>query len=341
MSRLAELVLGLSMETKTAAEMASLSPEAALHRIVDTEFALDEESAVIAVLCHALSRSEAPLSREIIRQAARWLWPRPAQLGIVTIELDRTDDGWRAVNLLERIVDEAPEHVSVAINGAIVLAPEKYAPMILRIARDPRPEIRERLYTILGRGQSLVPPGSLKWRDLTVGDMTELLRLGIRDAAAAVRARAIAVGYGYGAVNLVLEDIVEAVRDPELEVRRYALVALGLASDVATRSILLARLEHGDQAEAASAIWALARRNDGIASVLALIGDGRPWVLSEVLGAIKEVSVPLTDEELAALATWANVPDEMPAILNRHVDRTRRGAPERGPDETSWSVVRR
>lgn len=79
-------------------------------------------------------------------------------------------------------------------------------------------------------------------------------------------------------------------------------VALGIASDAASRALLLDALERGEQKEATSAIWALARRPDGIQRVLGLVGDARPWVMPEVIDAIAEVSAPVTDEQLAAVA---------------------------------------
>src|SRR5690606_22942984 len=104
-------------------------------------------------------------------------------------------------------------------------------------------------------------------------------------------------------------------------------------------AILIDRLEHGSQADIKSAIWALARRHDGVQRVLRLADDPRPWIEEELLGAIAEVSAPLTDEQLGDLAkkTRSRAFDR---LRERHLARTRRGAPEKGPDQRIQYVER-
>ena len=154
----------------------------------------------------------------------------------------------------------------------------------------------------------------------------------------AVRERALAAAFGRNVVAMVRDDVLRCLDDDVMDVRQYAIVALGTLDDPASRACIVAKLEHGSQPEVASAISALARRPDGLARVLALASDDRPWVRRHLLGALANVSAPMTDEQIAALSRVV-IHDDLPAIIDRHLERTRRGGPEHGPDG-NWFVVR-
>lgn len=303
----------------------SLPPAEALRRIQDPAFDLTDDAAVLAVLLHVRCEPIRSLSDHVIRRLAAWLWSRPLALVAVVLGIVDTNEP-SAVGLLERIVDLAPQHVAVAVNAAGLLSPEPSGALLMRIARDPRVSVRQHMFTLLGKHQQLPPPGTLSTLQLLNPRVAEILDVGIRDESAEVRARAIAAAYGCGAFQLVQRSIMSAAHDPDMDVRMYALVALGVATDEASRTLLVDALERGAQEEVTSAIWALARRPDGIQRVVALIGDQRPWVMSEVTGAIAEVSAPLTDEQLAAVGSWASGPDEMRDVRATYRADAARGA---------------
>lgn len=92
--------------------------------------------------------------------------------------------------------------------------------------------------------------------------------------------------------------------------------------------------------ETKSAIWALARRPDGIGDVLGLAGDSREWVNTELLNAFAEVAPGLVDEQIAELERKVPSP-EFNRLRARHIARTRHGSPEMGPDGRIDVVVRK
>lgn len=135
-------------------------------------------------------------------------------------------------------------------------------------------------------------------------------------------------------MNLVVDvraAVLSRLDDPDEGVRQYAIVALGTLDDAESRARLVATLEAGSRPEVTSAIWALARRADGLARVLTLATDDRDWVRSELLYALAAVAAPMTDEQIAEL-TVAVTDERSVRVVERHLDRTRRGAPEYGSD---------
>jgi HEAT repeat protein len=170
--------------------------------------------------------------------------------------------------------------------------------------------------------------------------LDEILRTGIDDPSAGVRQKAIAAAYGLGATERLRDRRLAHAGDSDMRVRQYALVSLGVMHDAESLAILLDRLANGDEAEATSAIWALARRPEGLPHVLALAGDPRPWVEDELLGAFAEVSAPLSDEQIEQLAARVKSP-MFSRLRERHLDRTRRGAPELGPDARVSYVLKK
>jgi hypothetical protein len=171
--------------------------------------------------------------------------------------------------------------------------------------------------------------------------LDRLLSMGLADSGHQVRARAIALAYGTGSVEGHCDQMrALASRDPEQGVRQYALVALGVLNDAGSRALLVDRLEHGSQEESTSALWVLARRPDGIARVLALAGDKRQWLIDELVHAVAEAAAPLNDDQLGDLRERVSSP-ELAGMIQRHIDRTRRGAPEMGPDgRVSYTLKR-
>src|SRR5262249_23575389 len=78
-------------------------------------------------------------------------------------------------------------------------------------------------------------------------------------------------------------------------------------------------------------IWALARRTDGIERVLAMAGDTRPWIEPVLLAAFAEVAAPMTDAQIETLRGTTASPD-FERLRDRHLERTRLGAPHGGAD---------
>ncbi|HTR52066.1 MAG TPA: HEAT repeat domain-containing protein [Kofleriaceae bacterium] len=234
---------------------------------------------------------------------------------------------------LEQFLDEviALDPRMGFIVGAAAFLPEgSRARIWTQLATDPREAVRQHFFALLGRHKRLVPPGTLAKPQVPSTTLTTVLGSGLRDSSASVRERAIAVVYGLGVTDEFRDALLKLVHDDSLEVRRYALVSLGTMHDEQSLAVLVERLEKAPQPEATSAIWALSRRPDGIDRVLRLAGT-HGWLDDEVLGAFAEVAVPVSDEQIADLAARTASP-EFERLKQRHLDRTRGGAPEYGPD---------
>jgi HEAT repeat protein len=176
-----------------------------------------------------------------------------------------------------------------------------------------------------------VPPGSIDVRIFEPDGPTDVLRRGIADPVKSVRERAIAAAYGMNVVELVRDDLLSRLDDPDMDVRQYAIVALGVLVDSESRRRLVEKLEHGTKEETTSAISALARRRDGLARVLEMVTDGRAWVRDEVLHAIAEVATLMADEQVEKLRQ--TIQDAaLPRVIARHLERARDGGREYGSD---------
>ncbi len=297
------------------------------------------ELAIVYLLARASLAEPPPLEPAITKLACQWLQPRWKESALVEAALADTSAA-QLEELFEQIVVHCPGAVAIAINGSTMLAEDRRERILRRIAADPRDDVREHLFALWGKHHRLVPPGSLQVIGLRQEALDEILRAGIDDPSAAVRQKAIAAAYGLGAAERLRERLLARVGDGDVRVRQYALISLGVMRDPQSLAILLDRLAHGDEGDATPAIWALARRPDGLPNVLALAGDPRPWVEDELLGAFAEVSAPLSDEEIERLAARVKSP-AFPRLRERHLDRTRRGAPEIGPDASVSYVLKK
>ncbi len=245
----------------------------------------------------------------------------------------------RAVpDLALAMVAARPTAVAWAYAAATMAESDIRAEVQLRIAGFPLASVREHFFALLGQHRRLMPPGSISSADFAPDVLADVLRAGVTDPVPAVRERAIAVAIGMNAVRLVGEEVLARLDDPDVNVRQYALVALGTLDDAASLARLYDKLDAGTQEEMTSAIWGLARRPDGLARVLALATDGRDWVIPELLGALADVAALMTDAQIAAL-THALADPRLPRVIERHLRRARDGGPEHGADG-SWFVVR-
>jgi predicted nucleic acid-binding protein len=338
---LLRLDLGAFAATALEAEPALLVGQLRAALMAPTDHVVGARRADLAIL-YLLGRAGAGTGTSVepalVPLIAQWMkdqWKEAALLQAILADAHVA----QLEDLHAQIVEQCPDVVATAISGSIFLTQEARARMLQRIACDAREAVREHLFALLGNHQRLVPPGSLTMHKISQPALTELLQTGIDDRVSAVRQRAIALAFGLDAVELVRDRIFARLGDEALGVRAYALLALGTLRDAESRAALVARLEHGSQAEATSAIWALARRPDGIEQVLRLAGDPRPWVEPELLGAFAEVAVPLTDEQIAALRAGVTAV-EFPRLLDHHLQRTRHGLPERGADGRVTYVIR-
>jgi hypothetical protein len=218
-------------------------------------------------------------------------------------------------------------------------SPDVTRKALASLARHPLRDIREHLFALLGKHQRLLPPGSIK-QDYAADVYVAILAMGMNDTDSKIRERAVAAAYGLGLVRHLHEHVLALVNDPDMAVRQYAIVALGVFDDEMSRNRLSRLLREGSVEEATSAIWAAARRRDLIDDVLAMAGDAREWVNNELLGAFAEVSVPLTDEQIVDLDRRTNSA-EFRRLRDRHIARTRRGEPELGPDNRIHVVLKR
>lgn len=206
-----------------------------------------------------------------------------------------------------------------------------------RLATYPRDSVREHYFALVGQHRPLLSPGAIRADRLHPDSLADVLRAGITDAVPAVRERAIAVAIGMNVVRVVRDEVLGCLSDEHERVRHYAIVALGTLDDCESLARIVDKLERGTQPEMSSAIWALARRPDGLARALALAPDSRDWVRQELLYAVAGVAAPMTDVQIAAFRL--TIEDErVTRVIERHLDRTRRGVPEYGPDSGMFVV---
>lgn len=269
-----------------------------------------EAEAVVEVLARALAGSVETFAGSHLQAAARWAKGTLRGGSMLLAALMEIDEHALAV-FLARVVAEVPEAIALAISGTLMFSAERTGAMMRAIAHDPRANVREHLFALLGTHRRLVPPGSLRPPRMPEDVLDAILQRGMTDEVHTVRQRAIAYAYGVGAVERMRDVVVAATRDPDVDVRQYALVALGVLGDEGSLRILRDALCSGSVPETTSAIWALARRKDGIADVTALGEDQRAWVRDEVRHALHEL-----------------------------VERPRRGLAERGPDGQITAIVR-
>lgn len=288
-------------------------------------------------LLHLIATAEA--------DAAEELDPRVAQLFVQWLQRDGVRGNVRRRLYLGPVLAEASpatlerllrdvahgetDATSTVVGLSGILSSDARRRILEELARHRSEEIREHLFALLGQHRPLSPPGSIGLAFNAERAFEYVLSIGLNDANARVRERALAAAYGLGLVQGVREDVLRLVEDPDSTVRQYAIIALGVLNDDASRSVIARFLRDGSQEETTSAIWAAARRPDLLADLLCMAGDSRGWVNDELLGAFAEVSAPLTDAQIADLERRTQSSD-FARLRERHLDRTRRGQPELG-----------
>jgi hypothetical protein len=226
--------------------------------------------------------------------------------------------------LAERVLgvlrDQDLGEEATAIMGAAFLPAGRDDAFLLACARHRREEVRFHLFRLLARNRPLPDPGSLK-ATLAPDATLAIVQAGLADPSPRVRQRALAYAYGLGRVpGAEILRALASERDPDT--RACALLALGLLDDPASLATLVHAFEQGEAAETHAAVWALARRSDGVARVLAAVEDARPEVRPEAIGAIMHVSAPLSDAQLAWLGAPERAPEARAAV---QAYRRRRG----------------
>lgn len=238
-------------------------------------------------------------------------------------------DGASLAHMLRTMIETVPAVVPFTAGVAVFLSDELKLTVLLTLAGHPSADTREHLFALLGTHRRLVPPGTISVRSMPDSVLIPLLEVGLSDPSPNVRVRAIAYAYGVGAVGKVRPHILRNLFHDDLTVRRYAMICLGVLADAESLEFLRAKLSSPEQGEVVASIWALARRPEGVGFVIEMAG--RADLAEEIMGAIAEVSAPLDDETLARLRGAVYTPTAAQQI-ERHLDRTRLGAPERGSD---------
>lgn len=231
--------------------------------------------------------------------------------------------------ITEQIITQRYEYNMKSLGRGLTIAGglpiESYDRFVLQAALHRDAERRQYFFEVATDFQRLVVPSSLTWKP-SEAVLEQIFAAALHDSSASVRERAIVYAYGLGWVQRLSGELLRLSSDPVEAVRQYALVALGVADDDESLFVLFAALDGDRKQEMQSAIWALARRPQGLSRLLTMAGDTRPWVVDDILGAIKQVSLPLTDEQLDEVRARIVVPrDEIQfeRVFKHHRWRTR------------------
>jgi HEAT repeats len=193
--------------------------------------------------------------------------------------------------------------------------------VLLALADHPREAVRYRLVLLLSRHTPVPQPGTVPLV-LSPSGTDTLIRRALADESPRIRARAAALAYGTGRVEAVREPLLEGTRDPDDEVRSYCLIALGVLHDAQSLQVLKDAFSRGTTGEATAAIWALARRPDGVAIAVSAVDDPREHLGAEAVGALMHVSADLSRDQMA----WLDAPDRRPEVRDAlRAYRARRG----------------
>lgn len=340
--------LGLRLPDERTPLQAALSAERHAEVIELAHDALEsgksprEDMAVLTVLARAAADDVPALDVGTVRLVADWLvrddiaknFHSQMLFGAI-VGNERPAD---LDAILLAVVETQSDATAVVFALAGFLDGRRVRELLERLAAHPLREVREHFFALLGKHRRLVPPGTIRYERIPHDALLSVVRSGIDDVDARVRERAIAACYGLGLAEDVRDSLIAHANDEDVAVRQYALVALGAMRDPESRTVLLQRLRKGSDDEITSAIWALARRPDGVGDALALAGDSRRWVNDQLLHAFAEVAAPMSDEQIAELERKSSS-SEFARFHARHLDRTRGGAPEVGPDGRIEVVV--
>ena len=192
---------------------------------------------------------------------------RSGPRGMIRALLPLLDDPLRAERLLLRILVEVRDGESPAIVGLHSLPRAQRDRVLLDLAHHSRETVRFNLFRLLTRNYQLPEPYSLR-PPLSSSVVDSLTENGLADSSARVRERAAAFAVGTGRVVPVLEQLMAGADDSVESCRCYCLLALGLARDEHSLETLKRAFDCASEAVAVAAIWALARRCDGVPILL-------------------------------------------------------------------------
>jgi hypothetical protein len=281
------------------------------------------ENVVVVALFASIYRTGSNCSDDVVRKFDQWCEREPIRF-LVLMDAAAVNPGATAQIIRQRY------HLNMKAMGqcltiAQCLPPIDCCNFVTECALNPEPVRRHYFFEVATNFHRLVVPKSLT-PYCSEEVMLEILHQSLQDPVAAVRERAIVYTYGLGWVDQIAPRIIVLTRDESQDVRQYALVALGIATDDASMQILLSALESDSKPEMQSAIWALARRQGGLERLLPMLNDDRSWVIDDVLGAIKWVSLPLTDQQIASVQQLVESTGDremLPSIIGHHLWRTR------------------
>jgi hypothetical protein len=291
-------------------------------RLVEHDGA-DAENVVVVALFASIYRTGSKCSDDVVRKFDQWCERDPLRF-LVLMDAAAVNPGATAQIIRQRY------HFNLKAMGqcltiAQCLPPADCCSFVAECALNLDAVRRHYFFEVATNFHRLVVPKSLN--PFCASEvMLEILHQSLQDPVTAVRERAIVYTYGLGWVDQMASHIIDLTRDESQDVRQYALVALGIATDDASMQILLKTLEIGSKPEMQSSIWALARRQGGLERLLSMLNDDRAWVIDDVLGAIKWVSLPLTDQQIASVQQLVESTGDremLPSIIGHHLWRTR------------------
>jgi hypothetical protein len=218
----------------------------------------------------------------------------------ITALMPFADDGPTMVAVLQQVLAaDVALAERVAFGGAMLPHAERTA-FARGLARDVRADVRRALFTAWAAARMDVPGQAA--RVLPDAEWDDLLRQGLLDADATVRAAAAALAFASDRGLTLRAELLANVDAAERPPRFWAILALGADRDAASLARLREIIDEQDPLFAAAAVRALAARPDGHERWLAALTDERPDVQGAAVFALAEVAVAVLPARLAVVA---------------------------------------
>jgi hypothetical protein len=166
-------------------------------------------------------------------------------------------DGLKLWAALRQALADDPNAAGAVAAASLFLPATELGPFARELMDDPRDEVRAALFRAWSPAEDDVPAPPPHVPD---ADLDDLLRSGLTDPSAEVRAAAARLAFlAHRGAGLTGELVVN-LEAPERELRRWTILALGGATDLVSLDLLTQLAGGEDLAAAAAAVRALGAR---------------------------------------------------------------------------------